>query len=309
MVRNSNNGRWWGTLVIGPILVALLLTLTGCPAGTRDSDTIKVVLIPADGGTASGTLADFKPLFATLAESTGMTFDLSVTQSYSAAVEALCSGSADMAFVGPAAYLQARERGCADLLAVGVRGGKSLYYSGIFVPLGSPIRSVTQLKGRRVAFGDLNSTSSFLMPMAMMIEAGVDPARDLAAVRLTGSHPQSLAALRAGEVDAAALSFDSFDRALRAGVPGMETFRVLARSAPMPYPPFVASTRLPPERRALLRKGFDKLSAHDLTGYAGRKLDGYTTAAAQAPFDELAARLAPVTAERKAAILRRAGGR
>lgn len=296
-------------LGIGPILVALLLALTGCPASTSSSNTIKVVLIPADGGTASGTLADFKPLFATLSESTGMTFDISVTQSYSAAVEALCSGSADMAFVGPAAYLQAHARGCADLLAVGVHGGKSLYYSGIFVPRGSRMRSLADLKGKRMAFGDLNSTSSFLMPMAMMIEAGIDPARDLAAVRLTGSHPNSLAALRAGEVDAAALSFDSFDRALRAGVPGIETFRVLARSAPMPYPPFVASTRLAPARRALLRKGFDRLAAHDLTGYAGRKLDGYTTTAAQGPFDELAARLAPVDAERKAAILRRAGGR
>lgn len=238
-----------------------------------------------------------------------MTFALSVTQSYSAAVEALCSGSADMAFVGPAAYLQAHARGCADLLAAGVREGKSLYYSGIFVPEDSPLRSLADVKGKRMAFGDLNSTSSFLMPMAMMISAGIEPARDLGAVRLTGSHPNSLAALRAGEVDAAALSFDSYDRALRAGVPGIETFRVLACSAPMPYPPFVASTRLAPARRVLLRKGFQRLAARDLKGYAGRKLDGYTTAAAQEPFDTLAAQLAPVTSERKAAMLRRAGGR
>jgi hypothetical protein len=57
-----------------------------------------------------------------------------------------------------------------------------------------------------------------------------------------------------------------------------------------------------------LRKGFAKLSSRDLTGYAGRKLDRYTNIVDQAPFDRLAATLAPVTAERKAAILRRAGG-
>ncbi len=308
MERSSSRRRTWGALGIGLILLALLLALTGCPAPSSE-DSIKVVLIPADGGTASGTLADFQPLFATLSESTGMTFDLSVTQSYSAAVEALCSGSADVAFVGPAAYLQAHQRGCADLLAVGVRGGKSLYYSGIFVSEASKLRTLADLKGQRVAFGDINSTSSFLMPVAMMIAADVDPERDLAAVRLTGSHPNSLAALRAGEVDAAALSFDSFDRALKAGIPGVETFRVLARSSPMPYPPFVSSTHLSVEHRDRVRKGFDQLSAHDLTGYAGRKLDGYTTAAAQEPFDRLAAALAPVTAERKAAMLRRASQR
>jgi phosphonate transport system substrate-binding protein len=308
MKRGNDNGEMRSMLGIGLVLLALLLALTGCPASNSNS-AIKVVLIPADGGTASGTLADYKPLFATLTESTGMTFDLSVTQSYSAAVEALCSGSADVAFVGPAAYLQAHQRGCADLLAVGVRGGKSLYYSGIFVPETSKLRTLADLKGQRVAFGDINSTSSFLMPIAMMIGAGVNPERDLAAVQLTGSHPNSLAALRAGEVDAAALSFDSFDRALRANVPGVENFRVLARSTPMPYPPFVVSTRLPSEQQDRLRKGFAKLSARDLTGYAGRKLDSYTSAVDQSPFDRLAAALAPVTAERKAAILRRAGGR
>lgn len=307
MKRGNDNGEMRRMLVIGPVLFALLLTLTGCPA-SHSNQAINVVLIPADGGTASGTLADYQPLFATLSESTGMTFDLSVTQSYSAAVEALCSGSADIAFVGPAAYLQAHQRGCADLLAVGVRDGKSLYYSGIFVSEGSNLRSLADLKGRRMAFGDINSTSSFLMPVAMMIGAGVTPERDLAAVQLTGSHPNSLSALRAGEVDAAALSFDSFDRALRANVPGVENLRVLARSMPMPYPPFVVSTRLPTDQQKRLREGFSKLSARNLTGYAGRKLDRYSSAVDQAPFNRLAVALSPVTAERKAAILRRAGG-
>lgn len=307
MKRGNGNGEMRRMLVIGPVLFALLLTLTGCPTSHSDH-AINVVLIPADGGTASGTLADYQPLFATLSESTGMTFDLSVTQSYSAAVEALCSGSADVAFVGPAAYLQAHQRGCADLLAVGVRDGKSLYYSGIFVSEESKLRTLADLKGQRMAFGDINSTSSFLMPVAMMIGAGVAPERDLAAVQLTGSHPNSLSALRSGEVDAAALSFDSIDRALRANVPGVEDFRVLARSMPMPYPPFVVSTRLPIEQQKRLREGFSKLSARNLTGYAGRKLDSYSSEVDHAPFDRLSVALSPVTAERKAAILRRAGG-
>lgn len=274
----------------------------------RNEDPVRVVFIPADGGTATGTIADFRPLFAALTETSGMHFEFAVTQSYSAAVAALCNGSADLAFVGPATYLQARERDCAQLIATGIRKGRQSYFTGIFVRKDAAFQSLSDLHGKRVAFGDINSTSSFLMPVAMLLDAGVDPASDLGEVRLTGSHPASLAAVVAGRVDAAAISFDSFDRALQSGLPGLDDLCVLARSEAMPYPPFVVSTRLPAERREQLRKGFAEIEQRRLAlpGYAGRPLDAYSTKVDQKAFDALRARLARLTAERVEAILNRA---
>lgn len=285
----------------------------GAPSDRPNEAPIRV-LIPADGGTASGTLADYRPLFATLTRLTGMRFDLTVTQSYGAAVEGICNGVADLAFVGPATFLQARDRGCAELLAVGIKNGQPRYYAAFFVRGDAPMRKLADLRGKRLAFGDINSTSSFLMPVAMLLEAGLDPARDPAAVRLTGSHPNSLNALLQGQVDAAALSLDSYDRALRAGVPGAETLRVLARSEAMPYPPFVMSTRLPPGTRRRLREGFARLARDPaargpIPGYGGGTVEGYATDLSDAPFDAMAARLARVTPELKAALLHRAAQR
>lgn len=313
MARNGTSRDLWRRLVrwlfIGMALVAgFHLLQLDPPFASRDFEQpVRVVFIPADGGTASGTLADFKPLFAALTESTGMRFELNVTQSYSAAVEALCNGTADLAFVGPATYLQAHGRHCADLLATGVRDGRAQYYSGIFVRKDAPYRTIADLRGSRMAFGDINSTSSFIMPVAMLLDAGIDPAHDLAEARLTGSHPNNLAALASARVDAVAMSFDSFDRALQAGLPGLDSVRVLARSEPMPYPPFTVSTRLAPDRRRRLRDGFAKLEKgrRHLPGYAGRQLDRYTAHVNERAFDDLAVRLAPVTSERVAAILRR----
>lgn len=309
--------KWPATALVVLAIGLLAFWLVPRPAvdSGPDRPPVRVLLIPADGGTASGTLADYRPLFASLTRITGLRFALTVTQSYSAAIEGICGGAADMAFVGPAAYLQARDRRCAELLAIGVKHGQSRYYAAIFVQEASPIRTVADLRGKRMAFGDINSTSAFLMPMAMLMAAGLDPARDLAAVRLTGNHPNSLGALVQGRVDAAALSLDSYDRALRAGVPGAGRLRVLARSEAMPYPPFIASTRLDPAIRARLRRGFAQLSTNPaerpqrIPGYAGSAIDGYSVAQSDSAFDAVAARLARIGPSAKAAMLRRAAER
>lgn len=299
------------------LLAALLFAcISGCSPsrepdaiGGDNAPAIRVLLIPADGSTAAGTLSDYRPLFVALSHITGMRFELTVTQSYGAAVEGICNGVADVAFVGPATYLQARQRGCAELLAVGVRNGQPAYYAGIFVAQNSPAQSLADLRGARMAFGDINSTSSFLMPVSMLMDAGLNPARDLGAARITGSHPNSLNALLQGQVDAAALSLNSYDRALRAGIPGAERLRVLARSEAMPYPPFIMNSRLPAATKQRLRQAFAMLSrerrfqGRTLPGYGGHTVEGYITDFSEEPFNHMARRLARVTPAVKADIL------
>lgn len=302
-------------LALAAIALVLRQGLRADITPAPEQPVLRVVLIPADGGTADGTLADYKPVFAALSRTTGLQFRLSATQSYGAAVQALCSGSADIAFLGPASFLAARERGCAELLAMGVRRGQALYYSAILVQQNAPIRSLHDLKGKRLAVGDVHSTSSFQIPLIMLIEAGVDPARDLAAIRVSTSHPESLSALLHGHVDAAALSLDSYERALRNNVPGAARLRILSRSEPLPYPPFVMSTRLSPQTRALLVSGFRSLGAQPnanrqkLVGYAGGRLDGYLAGVSDAPYDRLASRLSLITPEIRTRVLARASDR
>ena len=216
---------------------------------------LEVVLIPADGGTEEGTKADFQPVFNAVARATGLAFTLRVGQSYNAVVEAMCNRSADVAFFGPVAYVQARQRGCAELLAVAVENGQSIYYAGIFALADSPIKSIADLKGHRVAFGDINSASSFTVPMVMILDAKIDPVRDLGAIRLTGSHANSLAALMQGQVDAASLSFESFEKAVNQGAVSARQVKVVARSAAIPNPPLGMNPALPPDSTARVACG------------------------------------------------------
>jgi phosphonate transport system substrate-binding protein len=158
--------RW----IIVAALAVVGLQAAACQSGKpASSESLHVLLIPADGGTESGTLADYQPLFNAISRSTGIAFDLKVAQTYGAVVEGMCNGAADIAFVGPTTYLQAQGKGCAELLAVAVNDGQSIYYSGLFAKKGSPVRTIADLRGKSVAFGDINSTSSFVFPLTMLL--------------------------------------------------------------------------------------------------------------------------------------------
>jgi len=273
---------------------------------------LEVVLIPADGGTEEGTKADFEPVFNAVARTTGLSFVLRVGQSYNAVVEAMCNRAADVAFFGPVAYVQARARGCAELLAVAVENGKSTYYAGLFARADAPISNLADLKGRSVAFGDINSASSFVFPMAMIMEAKLDPIRDLGTIRLTGSHANSLAALMQGQADAAGLSFESFEKAVNQGVVQAGRVRVIARSVPIPNPPLGMSTALPADLKVKLRRAFATISTAPgvtpdmIRGYGGRKVDGYDAAFAEEQFNVPAAMMQKIDDRLKGEILTKA---
>jgi len=299
------------------LTIALALIMSGAATfpGKAQEGPLRVVLIPADGGTEDGTKADYTPIFNAVARMTGLSFDIKVGQSYAAVVEALCGGSADIAFVGPVTYIQAHQRGCAELLAVAVEKGQSVYYSGLFTKSASPIRNVKDLRGKRVAFGDVNSTSSFVFPMAMILDAGLDPVKDLSEIRMTGSHANSLAALVQGQVDVAALSFESFDKAVGEHAVDPATIRVVARSIPIPYPPLVMNTHLSPQLKAKLREAFNAVATAPgvtpdmVRGYGGAKVDRYDSTFPPERFDIAAAMMAKLTDDLKNAILQKAAQR
>ncbi|WP_295378762.1 phosphate/phosphite/phosphonate ABC transporter substrate-binding protein [Pseudacidovorax intermedius] len=282
--------------------------------GSREHP-LRVLLIPADGGTESGTKADYAPVFNAVSRATGLNFDLKVGQSYGAVVEGMCNQLADIAFFGPVSYVQAHKRGCAQLLAVGVEKGASVYYAGMFAKADAPIATIADVKGRRVAFGDVNSASSFTFQVAMLLDAGIDPARDLAVIRMTGSHASSLAALVQGQVDVASLSFDSYERAVKQGAVDPKTIKVVARSMAIPYPPLALNARLPEAMKVRLKEAFQTVNKAPgvtpemIRGYGGARIDGYDTRFSEDEFNVAAEKLGLLTDDLKGRILAKAAER
>ncbi len=305
----------------GPLLAVVLglisVTAAAEPAAPRgatdDGTIIRVMLIPADGGTADGTKADFAPLFDALQTATGLRFDIRTGQSYAAVIEGMCAGHADIAWFGPVSYQIARDKGCAELLAVETRDGAATYYSGLFVNSASDIRSPGELAGHSLALGSMHSASSFAYPLAMLEAVGVDPLTDLASIRLVESHANSLMALAAGQVDAAGASFVSFERAVNQGGLQASAFRVIARSDPIPNPPLAIRQGVPSAVRDTLRDALATLHERtdvepaDIRGYGGKPVDRYDVTLDDRAFDAALSQIDFIDEAYKAAILRRSG--
>ena len=316
----ENLAKHWG-LRIGLALLFCALMIIGCVASpgsdqqaTRGSEALplRVLLVPADGGTQDGTIADFLPVFNAISKQYDLHFDLRVGQSYAAVVEGMVNEKVDIAFFGAVTYHQARQRGAAELLAVGVTKGESVYYSGIFVNTDAGLEQLSDLKGKSIAFGDINSTSSFNFPLAMLLAADIDPIHDLSAVYLTGSHANSLAALSAGKADAASASLSSFEKAVANGHVDPTRIRVLARSEPIPYPPLAMHPELDVALKSQLKAAFQSVHEQEaitpdmIRGYGGKRVDRYSTEVSESDFAAAMQKLSAVTDEIKAEILKKA---
>lgn len=305
-------------LALGLATTAAFYSLSAFAQAQHDGSAAKplrVVLIPADGGTEDGTRKDFQPIFAAISQATGLNFDIKVGQSYSAVVEAMCNGAADIAWYGPASYLQAKGRGCAELLALAVRQGESVYYSGIFARNDAKIDKIGDLKGKKIALGDVNSTSSFNVPVAMMLQSGVNPARDAGVINMAGTHANVLKALSEGLVDAGGASFDSFEKAVNANAIDPSKIKVIAKSAPIPYPPLAIHPKIDSTIKARLRDAFSNIhklpgiNKDQIRGYGGSKVDGYTAKASEVEMANAGKMFDLVTNEIKTDIMKKASSR
>lgn len=292
-------------------IAAPTLYAASLPDGSKENP-LRVLMVPADTGTNDIT-SDYAPVFDGITKNYGIHFDIKAGNSYAAVVEGMCNNQADIAWFGASTYGEANNKCGVDLLAVDVKKGDSSYFSGIFSRKGSGIKTLKDLKGKSMAFGSTSSTSSFNFPVAMLIAAGVDPVKDLNRVIIAGSHSASLAALSAGQVDAAAASYNSFGKAVKKGAIDPEKFEPLAKSQPIPNPPLAMNKGLPGNLKEKLRVAFNnihtKIDPAKIRGYGGKKVDRYDANFDEQKIFDALAKLGAVTKTVKEGMIDRAGQR
>ncbi len=166
------------------------------------NDELRVAFIPESGATPE-QLAAREPLVAMLEKATSRRVKLLVTTSYAATVEAIGNDGVDLAYLGGLTYVKAHDRyGVRPI----VQREEDKQYHSLFIASASEpnLNGLAGLKGKRFAFGDPNSTSGHLIPVREMVDAHLDPDKDLA-TRFTGNHPATAQAVASGAVDAGAL--------------------------------------------------------------------------------------------------------
>ena len=130
------------------------------------------------------------------------------------------SKKVDVGFLPPTAYTLANDQKAADLLLQAQRYGvnkdgssnKKLvddYKSEILVKKNSGIKSLKDLKGKKIALQDVTSTAGYTFPLATLKkETGINATKDMKIVNVKG-HDQAVISLLNGDVDAAAVFQDA----------------------------------------------------------------------------------------------------
>src|SRR6185436_16453789 len=119
----------------------------------------------------------------------------------------------------------------------------------------------------------------------------------------------SLKALEQGEVDVAAASFDSFEKAVRQGAVKAGDYRVIAKSMPIPNPPLAMHPKLPAEAKKALRDAFNRVhrapgvTPDMMRGYGGKKVDRYDAGYSEKAFAVASVMMSKVNDQLKGAML------
>ncbi len=181
-----------------------------------------------------------------LSESLSCPIDLTITEDYSAEVLAMENGRLDLAIFGPLGYVFASQRAQAEPLASfgDAAGELSTYTAGIWVPAGSDITSIDQLRGRSLALSSVGSTSGDALPRQALAEAGI--AESDVRIDYAGGHPEALLALTNGAVDAAEINSQQLSSATNAGTFDPAGFRQVWTSAPIPNDPITVRGDMDP---------------------------------------------------------------
>jgi len=144
----------------------------------------------------------YLPFLDYLSRATGYEFKLRFPSKHSTVADDLGAGKTDFAAVGAVSFIQAQYRYGVVSLARGVNNlGKSEYKSFIVVRPDSNIKDVTDLAGRRFAFGSTSSTQGHLIPRIILAEKGIGLG-DLGGYDYTGSHQNCASAVISGEYEA-----------------------------------------------------------------------------------------------------------
>ena len=183
------------------ILSACLLFSVALPALAQQ--VFRVTTIPEEAATEQ--VRKFGPLVKYLEKQLGMKVEFIPVNDYPAAVEALVNKQVEMVWFGGFTHVQAQLRSGGKIIPIAQREEDTKFRSVFVAQTDSGIKTLADLKGKQVSFGSASSTSGHLMPRTFLLEAGIDPEKDLKRVAYSGAHDATIASVVSGRVDAAAL--------------------------------------------------------------------------------------------------------
>ena len=203
-------------LVTLPALLSALLSLSACDNGAVPVDTSRMADSSEpeqhkNNGTyyfgfdvRRGPQEDarqYLPLLAYLEKETGYRFSLKFTPKDKSTAQMLGENKVHFAALGATSYIKARAQYPVVSLVRGLnQQGQSRYRSFIVARPGSDIKQLEDIRGKKLAFGDRDSTQGHLIPRIMLLEHNIGLG-DLRSHIYTTSHRHCAEAVISNKTD------------------------------------------------------------------------------------------------------------
>ena len=236
-----------------PIYATFLLgLLLAVPASSNPTQQPLTILIHPYQ-TAATLTKSFTPLADYLSQAINIPIHVQISKSYKSHMQQVGEEQFDLAYVGPAPYVQITHNYGAKTILGRLQVNGSPYFHGVILARkDSSVMKLEDLAGKKFAFGDPNSTMSHFVPRFMLAEAGVDVV-DLEKHAFLGMHANVALSVIGGYYDAGGVKENIFAKYKDRGL------KLLAQSPPISEHLFLAAKNIPPETVTRIRKALFSL--------------------------------------------------
>lgn len=249
-------------------MVAFGSFAAGCGGNSQQAEkkTFTIAYAPNESTT------DRTDARSTLAKDLGKVINMDVKEiqasDYTAIIEALRTGKADMAYMGALAVAMGSERaGVTPIVMKAPNGDKAqAVYHSVFVTQkdNNEINSIKDFKGKTIAFVDPDSTSGNLVPTSEIMKAFPDlhltnekihtNGEFFEAVSFSGKHQAGLQAVIKGDVDIVPISDQIMASEFKNGNADENAVKVVHSSAAIPAEAMVVSKTVNEDLKKTLTK-------------------------------------------------------
>ena len=249
-----------------------LLLITGCKGeGKRPVVKIGYMLCNSEQETSQR----FRPLTRYLSDKVGVDFEM-VPVDTNDFEKRFKSGEFAFTHTNSVLYIILRENHRVELIATEKRGKFGSRTVGAIIALkGSGIEKLSDIKGKRMAFGPMLAPTGYLAEYDLMLAEGINPENDLAHYTIpTGSykHEKLIYGVLYGKYDVATAPMLDIETMTRDGKISVDDFVILAQSKPIPYCTFAVAKGTDPVLVSKVKDALLALKPTDTAGIDGEQL-------------------------------------
>lgn len=294
MSRHLITRRAFGGLMAGGAAMAL----TGCSEGRIGADGYPRWLVSGfsvleTNPARIGALTDYENF---IARDVGIPTRSFRAAGYSGVSLAMMNDQIDFGIMGPANYATIKKEmgdGVDAPLTMREEDGRITYVAVIFVKASSDVHTLDDLRGKTMAFADVNSASGYLIPRYYLRKEGKDPETFFSRYIFAGGHEQSVSSVLNGTT-VAGVTWASgvgdvkkgftrgiLQRMVQAGTLNMDDIRIVWTSGPIPNGPFVMRQGMPADLRQKIIDAHMRLREADRAAFealTGGQGQGFTPA-------------------------------